>query len=421
MIRRIQVTNYRSLYNIDLVLSDFHVLVGPNASGKTTFMDVISFVAEIVKDGVDQAIRARSTNYIDLTFCSRGGDITFAIEAELPPGVRPQNESFDMIRYELRIGLSAETGEHAIFSERALIYDSLKNTAKPVAQQTLFPVWHEMIEQIENMKFKAKSFKLILTKKPEGNDNFYPEASERKGAGGFMPSFKLGTKRTALGNLPADETKFKASMWFRSILFEGVKLFILDSQKIKQASPPGKGRHFQTDGSNLPWVIEELRKEPIRFQQWVEHIQTALPDIEDIETIERQDDRHRYLRIRYANGTAIPSWLVSDGTLRMLALTIPAYLPGFSGVYLIEEPENGIHPRAIETVIQSLSSVYGAQILIATHSPLVISLVEPSDVLCFAKTAEGMTDIVNGAEHPKLGSWHGETDFSDLFASGILG
>ncbi len=62
----------------------------------------------------------------------------------------------------------------------------------------------------------------------------------------------------------------------------------------------------------------------------------------------------------------IPSWLVSDGTLRLLALTLLAYLPHHQEVYLIEEVENGVHPRAIEAVFQSLSSVYDGQVLLGS-------------------------------------------------------
>ncbi len=113
--------------------------------------------------------------------------------------------------------------------------------------------------------------------------------------------------------------------------------------------------------------------------------------------------------------------MASDGTLRLLALTLPAYLQDFRGIYLIEEPENGIHPRAVETMHQSLSSVYDAQILMATHSPVILSVVEPKNVLCFAKTAEGATDIVAGNEHPKLRDWRGEENLGVLFAGGVLG
>jgi predicted ATP-dependent endonuclease of OLD family len=70
------------------------------------------------------------------------------------------------------------------------------------------------------------------------------------------------------------------------------------------------------------------------------------------------------------------------------------------GVFLIEEPENGIHPKAMETIIQSLTSTYHGQVLIATHSPVVINQLEAKQVLCFAKDAEGATDIIAGNLHP---------------------
>jgi predicted ATPase len=105
----------------------------------------------------------------------------------------------------------------------------------------------------------------------------------------------------------------------------------------------------------------------------------------------------------------------------LLALTLPAYLTGIEGIYLIEEPENGIHPRAVETMFQSLSSVYGAQILMATHSPVILSVAEASQILCFSKTETGAVDIVRGTEHPALRDWKGETNLGVLFAGGVLG
>ncbi len=121
------------------------------------------------------------------------------------------------------------------------------------------------------------------------------------------------------------------------------------------------------------------------------------------------------------SGLKAPSWVVSDGTLRLLALTLLAYIQDVEGIYLIEEPENGIHPKAVETVFQSLSSVYGAQVLCASHSPVVLSLAKPRDLLCFAKTATGETDIVRGDEHPRLKDWKGSLDLGTLFAAGVLG
>jgi hypothetical protein len=72
-------------------------------------------------------------------------------------------------------------------------------------------------------------------------------------------------------------------------------------------------------------------------------------------------------------------------------------------------------------MFQSLSSVYDAQVLLATHSPVILGLTEPDKVLCFAKTPEGATDIVLGSQHPALKEWRGETDLGALFAAGVLG
>jgi hypothetical protein len=73
-------------------------------------------------------------------------------------------------------------------------------------------------------------------------------------------------------------------------------------------------------------------------------------------------------------------------------------------------------------MLQSLSSVYEAQVLIATHSPVILSVTPPEQILCFAKDeATGATDIVSGDQHPALSTWKGETNLGSLFAAGVLG
>lgn len=88
---------------------------------------------------------------------------------------------------------------------------------------------------------------------------------------------------------------------------------------------------------------------------------------------------------------------------------------------MVEEPENGIHPRALEAVYQSFASVYEGQILCATHSPILLNIAEPRELLCFARTESGATDIVSGDRHPQLREWKKSVPLGDLLASGILG
>jgi len=423
MISLIEVLNYRCLRYIKQKLNSFHVLVGPNASGKSTFLDVIAFMGDFVSQGPASAYESRTKNFRDLLWMNKGQNFEMAIEAFIPDELRNKisNPDFDTIRYEISIGIDDETKEIQIFSEKALLRNCSKFYSQ-IEQRSLFPELSKAPSTIlSSKKMSSAKVKTILNKVRGRNDNFYSEVYKKPG-GGWTPTIKYGPFKSSLGNLPGDEKDFPVSTWFRALLISGVQQFILNSLLIRKASPPGQSYTFKSDGSNVPWIIESLkRKDPKNFHNWIVHLQSALPDLESIETIEREDDKHCYLVLKYRGGLRVPSWMASDGTLRLLALTIPAYLKNLKGVYLIEEPENGIHPRAIESMLQSLSSVYDAQILLATHSPIILSIVPLEKVLCFAKNDNGETDIVLGSEHPKLRDWRGDPNLSILFTSGVLG
>lgn len=432
MLTLIEALNFRCLRYIRQPLGPFHVLVGPNASGKTTFLDVVAFLGRFVSDGLDAAIEERTESFSDLVWGRGEGHFELAIEVEIPEPRRKllagkgsvgqstaktRPEPYDTMRYEVAVGLNATTGETEILGEKATLKVRQPDVPMP---RTLFPLFGDAPTSIMTSKV-GKGTRTVLNKVPSGNDNFYSEVYQESGRG-WIPAFKLGPRKSALGNLPEDESRFPVATWLKGLLTAGVQPFVLNSLRIRKASPPGQLRGFKPDGSNLPWVVNALRKKAReRLREWIAHVQTALPDIEDIRTVERADDKHRYLMIRYRGGLEVPSWMASDGTLRLLALTLPAYLPDFQGVYLIEEPENGIHPRAVETMFQSLASVYDAQMLLATHSPVILNVADADKVLCFAKTAEGATDIVLGRDHPRLREWRGETNLGTLLAAGVLG
>jgi len=424
MITLIEAKNFRCLRYIHQPLEPFHVLVGPNASGKTTFLDIIAFLGRLVSDGLEAAIYERTQNFRDLIWGREGNGFELAIEAAIPQERRShlKDKDFDTIRYEVSFGIDEASEEFIIKTEKVVLKKNAQKskTVKEV-QRDLFPNWEGKSPTTIISGRANKMSRTIVTKNPKGNDNFYSEVHLESGKG-WAPSFKLGSRKSALGNLPEDESKFPVSTWLKRFLIQGVQQFVLNSLLIRKPSPPGQVRGFKPDGSNLPWVVESLQqKHPENFSNWITHLQTALPDIENIKIIERKEDKHRYLMLCYQGGLEVPSWMASDGTLRLLALTLPAYLPDLAGVYLIEEPENGIHPRAVDTAYQSLSSVYDAQVLLATHSTVILSMVEADKVLCFAKTPTGETDIVRGSDHPNLREWKGETDLGTLFASGILG
>ena len=418
MISMIEALNYRSLRYIRQPLDNFHVLIGPNASGKTTFLDVVSFLGQLMTDGLESAITERTENFVDLLWMRRGTKFELAIEVVLPETIQFAllKDHSTTIRYEIVVGILPESEAQEVGILKESVF--LKRTSTGEQESRLqFPEITLAPDTI--LQGYKPSWQVIVSKNQKGKYTYTPEIAD---AGiSWSPRLKLRPSKSAMIWAVLDEASFPASAWLMQLLSDGMQSVVLNSAAILLPSPPNRRGGYRTDGSNLPWVIDELQRIPARYNDWIRHLQTSLPDLIAVYTILRPEDRHRYLMLEYTNGLKVPSWMVSDGTLRMLALTLLAYLPNSKGIYLIEEPENGIHPTAVETVFQSLSSVYDAQLLLATHSPVVLNCATAKSLLCFAKNDEGATDIVSGENHPRLQEWKGKTNLGVMFASGVLG
>jgi len=426
MISLIEALNYRCLRYVRQPLKPFQVLVGPNASGKSTFLDVVGFLHDLVTMGLEAAISNRSANFYDLLWRHEGARFELAIESAIPPAQREliKGYSWDTVRYEIALRLDTASNELGIVAERGLLMTG--NSALPThpvqvpqsSGETLFMPRDSarrrcLFEKTLAPAQTSAAIRTVDSFDPEGRDLRDPSA---------MLVLNLGARKSTLANVPEDETRFPVSTWLKQLLREGVWRVALDPEQLRRPSPPGKTSGVKPDGSNIPWVVAQFeRKSPERHKEWIQHLQTALPDLVNVTTIERPEDRHRYLSLEYRGGLRVPSWLVSDGTLRLLALTLPAFIEGFNGIYLVEEPENGIHPLAVETMYQALSWVKTGQVLLATHSPVMLAVARAEDVLCFTRDDEKGTEVVLGSKHPRLKDWKGEIDLGTLFASGVLG
>jgi hypothetical protein len=415
MLSLVEALKYRSIRWTQQSLDRFQVLVGPNASGKSTFLGIVDLVGRLAdwRDDIAEPMARLSPNLRDLTFMRAGGHFELVLEAPIPDHLR--RNGYEYVRYELSLGEGTNTGALGVLAENLWLRPTM-DPPTPV-QKALFPDPAPAPESVllpEGAR-TPKGWRKVV-RKSTTNDYFCSETS------GWNAPFNFGFGRLALANLPEDEERFPVAIWFRRLLTKGIQRLELSSDALRRPARPGSPAGFLPDGSNLPWVIERFRAgKPDSFDRWLAHVQTALPDLANLDTIEREEDRHRYLRLTYRTGLQAPSWTVSDGTLRLLALTLVPYLGIPDRVFLIEEPENGIHPQAVEAVFQALASANDCQILCATHSPVLLSLAEPYQILCFARTPDGATDLVRGDKHPRLSQWKREIDLGTVFAAGLLG
>lgn len=120
-------------------------------------------------------------------------------------------------------------------------------------------------------------------------------------------------------------------------------------------------------------------------------VRSIVPSIESLSVDLDQRRGTLNLMIRQA-GVEYSSRVLSEGTLRVLALCTVALNPWSGSLLTLEEPENGVHPRRIELIARLLISLAERrQIVVTTHSPLFADAIlklkhelsDPSDVGLF--------------------------------------
>jgi len=112
MISRIEALKYRCLRYVNQPLERFQVLVGPNASGKSSFLDVVALLGDFVRDGLDEAVlrnprhpHGRATTVDELIFNQSADRFELAVELRIPQKLRRQgNGSYERVRYEVALG-----------------------------------------------------------------------------------------------------------------------------------------------------------------------------------------------------------------------------------------------------------------------------------------------------------------------------
>ncbi len=424
MISRIQAVQYRCFAQLDVTLHSYNVLAGANGTGKSTLIDIPLVLSDMLPQGeiipafleesrTIHATRAQSLQ--ELAHCYRSNYFGFALEAPLPQditraliGSAPTSLQAgrkrwpQLLRYEVRFEIFNQVDLQVVDEFLYL----LPGTGNP--QERIIGARHP-------------SWRTVIARELGRRELGRPTELRAESGRQKKSQLHLDPHQLALANVPRDATLYPATVWFVQMLGEGMLHYKPDVSLLRAESPPGLQKTLMPNAQNLPWLILNLKQEqPQRFEAWVDHVRTALPNLVTLDAVRSEEGYRAYLKLSYEGDYTVTSSGLSAGTLRILALTLLPYLSNPPRVLSLEEPEDGIHPRAIDTVLQSLSSLYHSQVWLSTHSPFVLAHTPLETVIVMRRNGDGSIETVAGDKHPRLRDWSGEIDLGTLFASGVL-
>lgn len=445
MITRLEATRYRCFERLGVDLGDFRVLVGANGSGKTTLLDLPVLLGDLLRATNVSApfmerrpeLPPRAGSLNELVFAGRGSDFSLAVEARLPDAVQSKvlEGMFARKRTERsRLALQEDRRQWPTHIRYEIGLRIGSDQALQVAYEYLFMFPEAYGPDRRQAGFHGvtagnkKNWHLTLKREIGYESEFSPETPQANVAKVGLPETLLAMPRV----LFESEASYPAARWLHGLLTTDAVFLEPNWSAMRQASPPGQSKVIIASGRNIPWLALELKRQDApdgaaadyrseRYCDWIAHVQTALPQVTDIEVREREDDHHAYFVVSYRGDFKVPSPGLSEGTLRILTLTLLPYLSKHPAILVTEEPENGIHPRAIEAVLQSLSSMYDSQVWVSSHSPVVLARAKLDQLLCARLASEGGVEMVAGTDHPRLQEWRGGIDLGSLFAAGVLG
>ncbi len=155
---------------------------------------------------------------------------------------------------------------------------------------------------------------------------------------------------------------------------------------------------LKASGEGLPLFLTSLLgSDRQAFLELEKEFYALFPEYQQIDTgsvakTDKKGELGPALRFRTRHGEELSAESVSDGAILSLAFLALTYQPNPPDILLIEEPENGVHHARLREIIDTLkhlSSKKNVQVILTTHSPYLLDLVEPEDVRVFWKDEEG--------------------------------
>ncbi|HLL52539.1 MAG TPA: AAA family ATPase [Myxococcaceae bacterium] len=330
----LKVSGYRILRDFSAAPGNLAVIIGANASGKSTLFDFLRFLSFAASNPLPPEIDPRSAGKV---LFSAGGPERMSFELVIDPGSgRP-------LRYEVEI-------------------------SGPLGAPR---VTREALEHIDSPQPGEESVALLSFLSGKGVVRDKAGARQHR-ASWTVPNNELALRRALDPNLV---TISRIQSFFSSWRFYS-GFDVSSAAAVRRPVPTEPEPTLQENGANLSAVLFSLKSEhPEQWEELETHLRSAIPGFLSLN-----------VKPKGGPGTVIGVWRergfkedltladLSDGTLRLLCWATLCLSPNLPPLICLDEPEVGFHPRVLPVLAGLLRMASArSQILVATHSPYFLS------------------------------------------------
>jgi len=389
-----RIRNFRALRDVTLgrlsgersssELTPMTAVIGKNGSGKSTLFDAFGFLSDCLKLGVEEACDAKGRGGFNRIISQGSSDpITFEIYYREEHNARP-------ITYEVSFAQD-NSGRPYVKSERLRQRRKGQDRGWPfsflILENGRGVVWKG---EYAGVKEEAGKLNLDELMREESNEREILELEDNR---------KLGI--VTVGSLK-QHPRVSA---FRQFI-ESWYLSYFRPDSARELSLSGPQKHLNIHGDNIGNVVQYIQRDhPDLFRKILDNIAGKIPGINKIDTEPMPDGR---LLLKFNDkGFKNPfsAQQMSDGTLKVFAYLLLLSDPTPPPFICIEEPENGLYHKLLETLAQQFREHVSneknkSQIFITTHQPYFVDALEPKEVWILEKGDDGFSKIRRASDDP---------------------
>ncbi len=396
MIKRIKVKGYKSLVDLEVQLQPLSVLFGPNAAGKSNFLDLLQLLSRLATSRTLKEAFAPPYRGLPLESFTFGPDglaglmkqdsISFSIEAdiELSPA------TIEIVNRQIRDRKKTKES------------DEQSDGGGPPAVREKNLRYKIEIEIVPNSGILrvADEFLAPLTAKGEINNKrraFLERVGERlhlRMEGQAHPTYFERYLDHSMLSSPLYPPHYPHLVAMRQELESCFFFYFEPRERMRAVNPVKEVRHIGLMGEELAPFLNTLRvMDEKQFKNVEKSLHLIIPSVNGIDVAGNALGEVE-LRL-YEGDIPVPARVLSEGTLRVLGLLALGGVKDPPAVIGFEEPENGIHPRRIQLIAELLRNrtIAGkTQLIVTTHSPILADLI-PRESLFVCRKASGRTTI----------------------------